>query len=268
MRRYGRLYLAFLRNCLRQAAEFRANFWANLFTNLGWMASLTVLITIIYHNTNAVAGWTQPQMLVLFGTYTSLRGVSNSIFYSNLSQLPLYVRKGQMDWILTKPVNSQFYASMRYIDFAELGQTIGGGFILLWGLSRLHLEHPPSAETAALFGVMLLSSLTLFYSLTMLLMTLSFWLIRIDNLMVLSDTAFGVGRTPIDIFRVFGPLPRIFLTYIIPLALLAGLPVKELFGLVNPVRAAGDSILVAAIFFTASVLFWRRGTRSYSSASS
>jgi ABC-2 type transport system permease protein len=268
VRRYTRLYIAFLRNCLRQAAEFRANFWASAITNFGWMLALVVLISIIYHNTTSVAGWSQSEMLVLYGTYTIMRGVSNTLFYQNLSQLPLFVRKGQMDWILTKPVNSQFYASLRFVELSDLGSCVGGIVVVVFGDVHLHLAHPPTLATVLLFCVMLASSVVIFYSLTMLLMTLSFWLVRLDNLMVLSDTVFQIARTPIDIFGVFGPAPRFFLTYILPLAFIAAMPVKELFSRVDAVGAATASILVAAIFFTASVVFWRYATRNYSSASS
>ena len=268
MKRYGRLYIAFVRNCLRQAAEFRANFWANLITNLGWMGALVVLIALIYRNTDSVAGWTQPEMFVLFGTYTILRGISNVLFYANLSQLPLYVRKGQMDWILTKPVNSQFYVSLRFLEFEDIGQSVGGIFILLWGIAHLHLAHPPTFATAVVFTLMLACSIVIFYSMTLLLMTLAFWLVRLDNLMVLSDTVFQVARTPIDIFGAFGPVPRFVLTYVIPLGFIATVPVKALFGRVDLAAAAAGSALIAALFFAGSSAFWRLGTRSYSSASS
>jgi ABC-2 type transport system permease protein len=268
MRRYTRLYIAFVRNCLRQAAEFRANFWANVVTNFGWMLSLVVLISIIYHNTSSVAGWSQSEMFVLFGAYTVMRGFSNMLFYQNLSQLPLYVRKGQMDWILTKPVNSQFYASLRYVELSDIGSSAGGAVILIYGVLHLHLSHAPSLATSLLFCVMLIGSIVIFYSLTMLLMTLSFWLVRLDNLMVLSDTVFQIARTPIDIFRVFGPGARIFLTYILPLGFIAAMPVKELFSKINAISATGASILIASVFFICSMFFWRYATKNYSSASS
>ncbi len=268
MRRYARLYLAFVRNCLRQAAEFKTNFWANVVTNLGWMASLVVLIAIIYRNTDSVAGWNKAEMLVLFGTYTIMRGISNTLFYSNLSQLPTFVRKGTMDWILTKPVNSQFYVSLRYLEFSDLGQSVGGVFILIYGIAKLHLAHPPTPLDSFLFCVMLLSSIVLFYSITLLLMTLSFWLIRLDNLMVLADTAFQIGRTPIDIFSAFGPTAKFILTYILPLAFIAAMPVKVLFAHADPWSTAGLSVAVAVLFFIAAAAFWRYGARSYASASS
>ncbi|MDR3711166.1 MAG: ABC-2 family transporter protein [Capsulimonadaceae bacterium] len=266
--RYIRLYGAFVRNCIRQAVEFRANFFANLVANLAWMLTLLIFIDILFRNTQSVAGWSKAEMLVLFGTYTSLRGLSNTLFYNNLSQLPNSIRTGTMDFILTKPVNSQFYVSLRYIGLDDLGQTVGGLFVVAYGWAILPSHPPADPLVAAAFTGMLACSLALFYSLTLLMMTLSFWLVRLDNLMILGDMMFSIARTPIDIFRRFGGGVFFVLTYILPLAFIAALPVKMLFGAVSPGRALLEALLLAAFFLAASAAFWRYATRSYSSASS
>jgi len=266
--RYLRLYIAFWVNSFRWAVEFRANFLANMATNLGWMLSLLVFIDIIYRSTQSVAGWSRAEMLVLFGTYTSLRGLSNTLFYANLSQLPTYIRTGTMDFILTKPVNSQFYTSLRFISLEDLGQTLGGLFVVAYGWSSLP-SHPPIAAGVVIgFAAMLACALTLFYSMTLLMMTLSFWLIRIDNLMILGDMMFSIARTPIDIFRRIGAGVYMALTYILPLAFIAALPVKALFGEVGLQRVLPEAIGLAAVFLAVSCAFWRYATRAYSSASS
>jgi ABC-2 type transport system permease protein len=267
MLRYLRLYIAFWRNGLRQAVEFRANFWANVLTNLGWVFSLVVFLTIIFRNTHSVAGWTEPQMFILFGTYSLVRGLCDTIFYGNLSQMPLYIRQGTMDFILTKPVNSQFYASFRYIHLEELGQTLSGLAVVVYGWSKFH-HGWPSATALGMYALLVICGMALFYALNMLLMTFSFWFVRLDNLIVLADTVFGIARNPIDIWAVFGPLPRFFLTYVLPLAFLASMPVRALFGIIPLGQTALSALGITMLFLGVSVLFWRKATQSYSSASS
>ncbi|HEY3330002.1 MAG TPA: ABC-2 family transporter protein [Capsulimonadaceae bacterium] len=266
--RYLRLYGAFWRNSIRQAVEFRANFFANLFANFGWMMSLLVFLEIIYRNTQSVGGWSKPEMLVLFGTYSSLRGVSNMLFYNNLSQLPTFIRTGTMDFILTKPVNSQFYTSLRFIGLDDLGQTLGGLCVIGYGYVILPSHQPAPLLTVAAFVVMMACALVLFYAITLLMMTLSFWLVRLDNLMVLGDTMFSIARTPISIFQRLGPVPYYLFTYLLPLAFIASLPVKTLFGAPNALSLVLQSLALAALFLTAASAFWRHATRAYSSASS
>jgi ABC-2 type transport system permease protein len=135
MRRYLRLYTAFWRNCFRQALEFRVNFWSNVFTNLGWVLSLVIFMKVIFMNTKAVAGWSEAEMFVLVGTYSTLRGIADTLFYRNLSDLPTQIRTGMMDFILLRPVNSQFYMSLRYVALDNIGQFAGAVLLLGYGLS-------------------------------------------------------------------------------------------------------------------------------------
>ena len=267
MKRYLRLIAAFWSNSLRQAVEFKTNFWVNVLTNFGFLISLAVFLEIIFRNTASVAGWRKPEMFILFGTYSMLRGLSDTLFYKNLSQMPNYIRKGEMDFILTKPVNSQFYVSLRYIQLEELGQSLGAVCAIVYGCMTLPNGLHLSFEHVIVYILLGIFSMALFYSMNMLLMTLSFWFVRLDNLMVLADTVYGISRNPIDIWGVFGPLPKIIFTYVLPLAFFATIPVKALFG-APAAPALLTSAAVTTVFFVASVAFWQFAARSYSSASS
>lgn len=265
MARHLRLYRAFVRNCLRQAVEFRANFWANVFTNIGWIAALVVFLKLIFHNTQSVAGWTEPEMFLLVGTYSLVRAISDTLFANNLSDLPNQIRLGTMDFNLLRPVDSQFLVSLRFVALDNLGQLIGAGSLLAYGLLRLGTALSPAGVAAYL--ALIVCAVLLFYSLSLMAMTLSFWLVRVENLYVALETVASMARTPVDVFRAFGRGAQFFLTYIIPLAFLAAVPVKTLFQRATPAEIGAGASL-AAILFIASRLFWKFAVRSYSSASS
>ena len=65
MRRYLRLYRIFWENCFVREAEFRANFWANVATNFGWLFFFVAFIGVFYSQTRAIAGWTEGETLAL-----------------------------------------------------------------------------------------------------------------------------------------------------------------------------------------------------------
>lgn len=264
--RHLRLYCAFWRNCLRQAVEFRANFWANVLTNLGWLLSLVFFLKLIYLNTQAVAGWGEAEMFLLVGTYSLLRGITDTLFSKNLSDLPNQIRLGTMDFTLLRPVNSQFFVSLRFVSLENLGQFAGALALLGYGLSLRRT--PVHVWDVLTYAGLLACGVVLFYAISLTAMTLSFWLVRVDNLFVGLETVFSIARTPIDIFRAWGALPRFFLTYILPLAFLAAMPVKALFGHIDQGRTLAAGVGLAGLFFTLSAVFWRYATRSYSSASS
>ena len=171
-----------------------------------------------------------------------------------------------MDFTLLRPVNSQFFVSLRYVALDGLGQFVGAVALLAYGMSRAHAALHPAALAGYVF--LLLCGVVIFYSIGLMAMTLSFWLVRLDNLFVAVDTVFSLGRTPIDVFRAWGRLPQFVLTYILPLAFLAAMPVKALAQRLDGPAPLLLGPLIAGTLFLLSVLFWRHATRSYASASS
>lgn len=254
-----------MRNCLRQAVEFRANFWANVLTNIGWVLALTIFLKLIFKNTTSVAGWTEGEMFLLVGTYSLVRAISDTLFAGNLSDLPNQIRLGTMDFTLLRPVNSQFFVSMRFVALNNLGQLVGAGGLIAYGVAHASV-HVSEVSILAYTGL-IVCAVVIFYSLSLMAMTLSFWLVRVENLYVALETVTSLARTPIDVFRAFGRGAEFFLTYILPLAFLAALPVKALFGqITSGVITVGFCLAVG--LFTLAAAFWSYAVRSYSSASS
>lgn len=261
--RYLRLYRVFARNNLVRELEFRANFWAKVFTNVGWLVSFVLFLKIIFTNTDAVGTWTEGQIFLLFGTFILVRSLMDILFTQNLSKIPELVRMGTMDFVLTKPVPSLFYVSARYLSLDEIGSFFGAVGVLGYSVRLLHLV-PTIAQVGAWLVLVLLGLVTL-YAIQLLLMTLSFWLIRIDNLSALTDTVVFIARYPPDIFPA---LMRFFVSFVIPLAFVAAVPASVLLGKSDALPALLASALIAATFLLLANGFWRYATRSYTSASS
>ncbi|MFN3652558.1 MAG: ABC transporter permease [Armatimonadota bacterium] len=262
MLRYLRLYRIFWENCLAREAEFRANFWANLVANAGWLLFFVLLIKILFRNTEAVAGWTEAEMLSLTGTFGLIHGVFGVVAYQNLSRLPEQIRLGTFDFVVTRPVDSLFFVATRYVRLEGIGTTVGSLLLLLYSTGSLAARITPGTVLAYLF--LCLCALVIYFSVYTLLMTLAFWFIRIENLWVLADVVFQVARYPIDIFRDW---VRSLFIYVIPLAFVASFPARALVGeLPLPWLAVAAGFAVG--LFALAVAFWRFALRSYSSASS
>ena len=61
MRRYIRLYLAFLRIGLIKEMSFRGNFLIRAGTELLWFVLLIVFYDVIYSKTDSIGGWSKPK---------------------------------------------------------------------------------------------------------------------------------------------------------------------------------------------------------------
>jgi ABC-2 type transport system permease protein len=262
MRRYLRLYRVFWANCLARETEFRANFWANFLTNAGWLLFFVLFLKVIYGNTTAVAGWSEGEAFLLMGTFGVVQSIFEIVAMGNLSRLPELVRLGTLDFVLTKPVNAQFFVSTRYVRLDAAGHLLGAVAVIAYGWSQSPRAVPLGG--LLLYAGLLLCALAIYYSVYLVMMTFSFWFIRLDNLSVLGDVLFHTGRYPLDIFR--GAARHIF-TFVLPVAFMATFPTLALFGRLEPMTALYGPLLAVA-FLIGSSLFWRFGLRFYGSASS
>lgn len=261
MSRYWRIYRTFVVSSLVRELEFKANFIAKIIQNTLWISFFVLIVMVVYRNTNSVAGWGRGDALILAATLFLMTGL-NSAFFFSLTDIPQQVRLGTLDFVITKPVDSQFWVSMRRFNFDQVGTLLAGALMMLSGFSNAH-SYPSPAQWGAYF-LLVGCALAMFYSFNLALMTTGIWLVRVDNLWVLGETVTGLARYPLDIFP--SVVQRAF-TYFLPLAFLATIPARQLLIGVDG-KMIGLGLLWAILSLLLSRAFWRLAARQYTSASS
>lgn len=261
MARYWRIYRTFVASSFARELEFRANFFAKIFQNVVWIGFFTLILLVVYRNTNDVAGWGRGDAFILAATVFVMSAISSAFFFS-LTEIPTHVRQGTLDFVVTRPVDSQFWISMRRFNFDQIGSLIAGGVMIAIGV---HLGPGSAAPIQWLaYFVLLLCAVALFYSFNLAMMTTGIWLVRVDNLFILGETVTQVARFPLDIYP--GGVQQ-FLTYAVPLGLLSTVPARQLVhGFDAGTVALG--LVWASLSVYLSRRFWRFAMRHYSSASS
>ncbi|MBL8059566.1 MAG: ABC-2 family transporter protein [Chthonomonas sp.] len=261
MGRYLRIYRHFVASSFARELEFRANFVAKVAQALVWLGFSALVLIVIYSNTDSVAGWNQGAAFILAATSFLMYHLVMAFCFS-LIEIPELVRKGTLDFVVTKPVDSQFWVSLRRFNFDQIGACLGGIAMLAVGVVQSG-SHPNGLQFLAYF-ILLLCATVLYYSIQFALMTLGIWLVRVDNLWVLGETIMSVARYPNDIYSA--GLQRFFI-FVLPVAFLATVPSRQLIGAVQWEWVLGGMAWAAATFF-ASRFFWVRSMKAYSSASS
>lgn len=261
MRRYWQVYRTFFVSSFARELEFRANFFAKIFQNLVWMSFFVLILLVIYRNTNSIAGWGRGDAFVLAATIFLMTSVGTALFMS-IMEIPQHVRTGTLDFIVTKPIDSQFWISSRKFNFDKIGTLIAGFIMLTIGVIQSSL-HPTALDWAA-YWLLLLASLGIYYSVSLMLMSTGIWLVRVDNLWVLTETMTEVCRYPTDIY---GSQIKQFFTYVLPMAFIATMPASQL------VHGAswtivGLGLLWSVVFLLLARWFWQFAMRNYTSASS
>lgn len=232
------------------------NFLSSLF-GIG-MAILT--IKVFFYQTDHLGGWGYADVLLLLGIFNVLQGLIDFALRPNMFRLLQHIRTGTFDHILTKPVDSMFYVSFRHLVFWRLIDVLLGIGLMIYALIEKH--YMPSVLDAAMFIVSIGAALVLIYALWMMLMTTSFWVIRIDDLSFVFNSFFETTRFPISMYRSW---LRIVLTYVLPAAFITSTPALSLLGKWDGMTTI-VSLILAGLFLWLSRRFWRYALRSYTSA--
>jgi ABC-2 type transport system permease protein len=172
------------------------------------------------------------------------------------------VNKGELDFVLIRPISSQFLVSIRYVDFGDLPTAVVGIAYIVIGVGRLGLA--PGPVEVGSFVVLVLSALLSLYAIWFILVTLVLWTGRINNIAAVVEPFMGLARMPSDVYQ---GLAKPILTYGLPIAAIATLPSKALLGIVEPGMVPYQLVL-AAVLLWLSHWFWHFSLRRYTSASS
>ncbi len=262
MKRYIRLYLFFLKNCVIREMMFRWNFIIRIFTELVWVAVSLIFWQVMYTFIPQVAGWTKYEIYFLVGTAHIVHQAFEGFFFPNCHQIPENIRTGYMDFFLTKPINSQFMVSTRYIDLGSLANIVLGFFIV--GYAWIHLHIAFTLLHLFAFFLLLINGILIYYTIMFTLMTLAFWIVRADGLIGVYFNLTSFARQPADIYR--GSL-KFFLTFIFPMIVVINFPTQVMIRSVT-LSAGLLGILPTVIFLYATHKFWHFGVNHYRSASS
>ena len=115
----------------------------------------------------------------------------------------------------------------------------------------------------AAFAAALVAGGIIVYSFWVILASLSFWFVRVENILVIFQSIYEAGRWPVTLYPKW---LRIGLTFLVPVAFATTVPAQALAGKLSWQTLAG-AFALAALLFTAARLLWRAGTRRYSGAS-
>ena len=262
MLRYLRLFALFMKSSLLVELEYRSNFIAQALMGVFWALVTFVSVALFFQHTTALGGWSYEQALVIVGLFTMTEGVTQMFLEPNLQRVVAMVRDGTMDFVLTKPVNSQFIATLRHVKFSGATNFVIGIGLIVYALAQL--DYAPSMPQLALFALMFSLGMLMLYSIWLAMSASAFWFVKIDNMQELFRALWDTARFPIS---AYSGMLRALLTFVLPVAFMTTFPAQALLGSLEPGTLVTAIGMCAALFFL-SMQFWRRAIRNYSSASS
>jgi ABC-2 type transport system permease protein len=174
------------------------------------------------------------------------------VFEASFERFMEHVRLGTLDYILIKPANSQFMVSARHIQVAQLGQMALGVLLVGYGVDQVGASVGGLQVIA--FALSLACGLTLVYCLVLVLSTLAFWFVRVDNLLAIFWSFLDAGWL------------RVTLSTVVPIGIAVTVPAQAAAGRLDGFGLAA-MLLGTLVAWSFAGWFWRLGVRNYTGAS-
>ena len=259
---YFRLIRVFFRVNIAGELAYRINFLFSFFESVLGLGFTLAGLAIIFSYTDTLNGWRPAEILALVGVYSLIGGIIRVAILPGMEQLTQSVRDGTFDFTLTKPEDAQLIVSISRLGVWKIVDVLLGLAILVIALVRL--GGSIGGLQAVEFLLMLLTGSVIVYSFFLILATLAFWLVRVENILTIFLSVYHAGRWPLSLYP--GWL-RYGLIFVIPVAFATTIPVEALTSRLNWVTLLA-AFLGAVVLFAVSRAFWKFGLKHYSGASS
>lgn len=256
-----RLLWLFFRVGALNELQYRANFALQILQSAIAIGTGLAVLGLVFSQTPQLNGWTQPELLAVLGVYTLMGGLVGTIIQPNMEKLREDIRLGTFDFVLTKPEDIQVLSSVREVKIWQAVDIVVG--IVVLGLAIAQLQSTIGVLEAVAFGIALVLGGVMIYCFWLLLTTIAFWIVRVDEIAELFEGVYQTGRWPVSIYP--GWL-RVSLTFLVPIAFAVTVPAQALTGRLTP-QALGLALAFAVLLLIVTRAFFRIGLRRYSGAS-
>ena len=262
LRKYLKVYTKFLHTSLASELEYKTNILIDLITAILSLIGSIFLLSIFFQNNASIGDWEFEEALIIQGIYTILNGITNTWFNPNLSEIVKHIREGTLDFVLLKPIDSQFFISLKKINPSGFLEIMLGLCLLLYCIRVNQIILNISFLTLSLITI--ICSICILYSLWFFISTTTIWFVKTWNATEVLRSFLYIGRFPLNSFSIS---IRLFFSIVIPIAFITTIP-SEVFLGISQIWKILLEVIVTIIFLSTSRKFWLFALKFYTSASS
>ena len=266
------IFLTVARNSLIREMTFRVNFIAHGIALMCWTSLQVVFYNIIFQFRDSIGkdtGWTRYPFFVFLGTVMIINSLMQTFFMPNLRQFSEMIRMGNLDFVLLKPIDTQFFVTFQRVDWSAMANFILGLCVI--GYSLVQMQYTPNLIQFALYPIYILVGVSIYYSTVLMMSCSSVWLGRNQSLDQLWFYITTFSRYPLEIYTgSLGTPIRLIFTTLIPILLVANVPARLLAKplTMDQLPLAGYAILIAIAGLVLTRILFKFSLDRYRSASS
>jgi len=221
-------------------------------------------IALLVNSFGSLAGWTAPEVMVLFGLALAGEGLARTVAYRlDVKEFSTLVRDGTFDQILTRPAPPLAWLLASSIEPRYLGRTATGAAMLAWAGGRAGIAWGPAEVGVAALATACCAAV----------MTAGFvvgaavTLRTVEGTEVINAITYGGIYLASFPMEVHGAAVRAVFTWVLPFGLTVYVPALVLLGMpgaagLGPALLAATPVAAAAVC-AAAWLAWRAGVRTY-----
>jgi ABC-2 type transport system permease protein len=256
-----RLVAVFFRIGLMSEMAYRANFLIQLLQATMTLATALAALAVVFSHTEHLGGWKAVELVALLGVFLLVGGLIGLVIQPSMERFMQDVRQGTLDYTLTKPEDAQLLVCIGEMRTWRLADVALG--LLVLGVATVELGTDLGPLQILTFAATLAAGGVIVYSFWIILATLTFWFVKIENILVIFQSMYDAGRWPVDLYPRW---LRTTLTFLVPIAFAVTVPSEALVGRLTIDTLVGAVVLAAAMLVL-SRLVWRRGVKRYAGAS-
>lgn len=265
IKKYLSLYRSFFKASAVADLEFRFNFVVLMCAEFIWYGTQLVLYEVLYRHTTSLAGWTLPEMRVFIFLALFVDSIYMILWDTNFIKFAEDLRRGNLDLLLTKPIDAIFMLTSQKISISHLPCFFITGFGMIWSLAQLPdfnwwkllwlIIMIPSGLSVIFCGRFNLNATTILFE-------------RADFLQYVWHSLFRFSLRPDGIYSaIMRGFFRYILVFIVPFAMVASIPTRFLIEPLNPVYLIWG-LVMPCILLLLTRKYWAFCVKNYSSASS
>ena len=242
---------------------YRADFLVQVGSDLLLQAVDLVFLAVVFTKVRELVGWRFEEVLFIYGFFLVPYALFNASFAALSDVGGRYVVGGELDRVLTRPVNPLLQVQLELLRPQALNGLALGAVVMAVASARLGLDWSFTSVLAVAAGAV--GAWLVFGGVYVAVASLSFWTQdRGLGFFPLAYMAINFGRYPITIYPA---AVRFLLTFVLPYGFVAFYPAAGL--LRGEYRLAGWLTLpVGLLTFGLGLLAWRRGLAKYEGAGS
>lgn len=258
------IFSANLANTFQQEAAYFGNNWGSLASTIFYLAASLIFLDVLYANVNFFAGYSKNEMLFLLFISQINFYAEGSWSRSNLRLLSENVRNGNLDFILTRPIPALFYSTFQRIYFLSFVRDDVPNLIVLlvlieWKSLNINFSSALCGIAIIILGQIAWHCFNFLFAISV------FWHGESKQIFYVAIALRGDDKIP---YEGFSKSLKILFLSIIPAIIAGTLSVSVILGKSNGPKMLALSAIVAIIFITLKIYFWKLALKNYTSASS